>query len=60
MIFNPNMLCGPAMQGMGVDQTMLANMMQQLSMNPQAVQGLINPNDPKSQFFFNGIQQMAM
>ena len=28
-------------------------------MNPSAVQNLIDPNDPKSQQFFNGIQNMA-
>ena len=53
--FNPmNMgnMGGP--QG-GIDPSMLTNMFQQLSMNPQAVQGLIDPNDPKQQFFLNQI-----
>ena len=47
------------MQGAGIDPSMLANMMQQITMNPQAVQNLIDPSDPKSQLFFNGIQNMA-
>ena len=40
-----NLLSGPPG---GFDPNMLANMMQHLSMNPQAVQGLIDPNDPKA------------
>ena len=59
--FNP---MGGMMMGMnppggqppnGFDPNMLANMMQHLSMNPQAVQGLIDPNDPKSSMILNGI-----
>jgi len=38
---------------------MMANMMQQLSMNPQVVQNMINPDDEKSQMIFSGIQNMA-
>jgi len=54
-MFNPMMMGAGGMQANGIDGNMLANMMQQLSMNPQAVQGLIDPNDPKSQMFFSNI-----
>lgn len=47
------------MQGAGIDPNMIANMMQQLNLNPQALQNLINPNDPKSQMFFTGMQNFA-
>ena len=35
------------------------SMMQQLSMNPQAIQNLIDPNDSKQQMIFSGIQNLA-
>ena len=58
-IFNPMMMGGMGPNNSGIDTNMLQNMFQQLSMNPSAVQGLIDPNDPKSQMFFNSIQNMA-
>ena len=59
-MFNPMMgMMNTGMQNAGIDPNMLAGMMQQISMNPQAVQNLIDPNDPKSQMFFSGIQNLA-
>ena len=59
--FNPMLGLMSSQQNMqnGIDSSMIASMMQQLSMNPQAIQNLIDPNDSRQQMIFSGIQNLA-
>ena len=44
----------------GLDQGMLTNMLQQLTMNPQGLQGMLGANDPNAATVMQNIQSLAM